>query len=235
MSPITSSPSSTPTVAGTTPASRTALSEASPDLDALAGGKPVRNERRLECHHAPALVERGGHLVGEPDHGIAPSCAQHRAAAARPSSAPPTRKPAASASPAPVVSTTVAATAAWSRPSTERPCAPALQHPACVDRSDRLALALGCEHELGFELAQPSTEAVVDERPGGDVDGDLRAGGPGQGGCRERRVGERSAQQRVTGDVQHVAIEPRGVELVGCQVDGRASVGGHRPVAVRGE
>ncbi len=82
-----------------------------PDLDAFARREAVGDERRLERHDTAALVECGRHLVGEPDHGIAPSRAQQRAAAASPSSAPPTRKPAASASPAPVVSTTVAASA----------------------------------------------------------------------------------------------------------------------------
>src|SRR5205823_2015629 len=47
-------------------------------------------------------------LLDGGDHGIAPSFATHRAAASSPRSMPPTRKPAASASPAPVESTTSA-------------------------------------------------------------------------------------------------------------------------------
>ncbi len=82
-----------------------------PDLDAFARWEAVGDERRLERDHTAAFVECSRHLVGEPDHGIAPSRAQQRAAAASPSSAPPTRNPAASASPAPVVSTTFAASA----------------------------------------------------------------------------------------------------------------------------
>ena len=81
------------------------------DLDAFAGRKAVRDERRLQSHDAVAGLESRCDLGTEADHGIAPSCSQQRAAAASPSSGPPTRKPAASASPAPVVSTTAAATA----------------------------------------------------------------------------------------------------------------------------
>ena len=73
-----------------------------PHLDSLAGREAVRDEGRLEGHDGVRLA----HFVGDPDHGIAPACAQQRAAASTPSSGPPTRKPAASASPAPVVSTT---------------------------------------------------------------------------------------------------------------------------------
>src|SRR5262249_46381972 len=78
-----------------------------PDRDALPGREAVRHERRLERDD----VLRRAPLVRDADHGIAPSFAQHRAAASRPSSGPPTRKPAASASPAPVASTTSVGTA----------------------------------------------------------------------------------------------------------------------------
>ena len=61
------------------------------------------------------LRERlGRRLLDGCDHGIAPSFATHRAAASRPSSMPPTRNPAASASPAPVESTTSTVFAAYS-------------------------------------------------------------------------------------------------------------------------
>ena len=70
------------------------------------GREAVCDERRLERDDAAALASAVRDLLGDADHGIAPSFAQQRAAASRPSSTPPTRKPAASASPAPVGSTT---------------------------------------------------------------------------------------------------------------------------------
>ena len=93
---------------------RTAVAHGSfrfaPDLDSLSGWKPVRDQRGLESDDSALLAKRLHNLVGD-DHGIAPSRAQQRAAASRPSLAPPTRKPAARASPAPVVSTTSVAAA----------------------------------------------------------------------------------------------------------------------------
>ena len=77
-----------------------------PDFDALARREAVRDERRLERDDAAAVALCLLDLLRDDDHGIAPSCAQQRAAAFSPSSGPPIRKPAASASPAPVVSTT---------------------------------------------------------------------------------------------------------------------------------
>src|SRR5262249_51872974 len=76
------------------------------DLESLASGKAVRDERRLERDDGLARLERSLHLRRDGDHGIAPTRDTHRAAASSASSTPPTRKPAASASPAPVVSTT---------------------------------------------------------------------------------------------------------------------------------
>ena len=72
------------------------------DGGAFAARETVGNERRLEGDHR----RRRSDLLGDADHGIAPICATQRAAASAASSAPPTRNPAASASPAPVVSTT---------------------------------------------------------------------------------------------------------------------------------
>ena len=64
-----------------------------PDLDPLAGREAVRDERRLERDDGPPVGERVADLVRDPDrilHGIEPSCATQRAAAASASSAPPT-------------------------------------------------------------------------------------------------------------------------------------------------
>ena len=82
-----------------------------PDLDALAGREAVRDERRLERDDAAAVRRARRAPRRRADHGIAPSFAQHRAAASSPASTPPTRKPAANASPAPVASTTSVGTA----------------------------------------------------------------------------------------------------------------------------
>ena len=59
-----------------------------------------------------------------------------------------------------------------------------------------------------------------------------RAGGFGRAG---RRGGDRLAQQRVAGEVQHVAGEPGVVELVGPKLGRGAAIGGHRAVARGGE
>src|SRR2546422_10314802 len=84
---------------------RTRLADAplrlEPDRDALARRKAVCDQRRLEGDDCVGLAN----FVGNEDHGSAPSRATQRAAASRASCAPPTRKPAASASPAPVAST----------------------------------------------------------------------------------------------------------------------------------
>ena len=169
-----------------------------PDLDALAGREAVGDERRLERDDAAALAQRLLDLVGDADHGIAPSGAQQRAAASRPSSGPPSRKPAASASPAPVVSTTLGRRSPGSaRPSTQQAARAALQHPARVELADRVLLALGREDELGRERAQPRAERVVDQRPGGDVDRrrSRRARGRARAACAAAEaIGSRSSE-----------------------------------------
>ena len=81
------------------------------DRDAFAGRETVRYQSRLERDDPATVALRFEDLVGDHDHGIAPSFPQQRAAASRPSSGPPTRKPAASASPAPVASSTVVGSA----------------------------------------------------------------------------------------------------------------------------
>src|SRR2546428_3603442 len=95
------------------------------DRDSRAGREAVRDQRRLERDHAARL----SNLVGDDDHGSAPNRATQRAAASTASFGPPTRKPAASASPAPVASTTSpsrAGNSTRSSPSTSTPRAPRL-------------------------------------------------------------------------------------------------------------
>ena len=87
VSPTRISPSSTPIVAGTAPASRTRLLALQPDRDALARREAVRDDRRLQRNDGVGLA----HLVGDPDHGIVPSRPTQRAAASIASSGPPTR------------------------------------------------------------------------------------------------------------------------------------------------
>ncbi len=136
-----------------------------PDLDALAGRKPVRDERRLERDDAGPGRQGLAHLRGDPDHGIDPSFAQQRAAASRPSSTPPTRKPAANASPAPVGSTSSVGRAACSTPSTLTPRAPRLiaqaaSSPPKASRSRSVA-----NTEVGGRGADPRDKRLVDQAP----------------------------------------------------------------------
>jgi hypothetical protein len=51
----------------------------------------MRDERRLERDDRQTAIERLPDLRGDLDHGIAPSCAMQRAAAAAASSGPPRR------------------------------------------------------------------------------------------------------------------------------------------------
>src|SRR6187551_1217034 len=107
-----------------------------PDLYAVRRRKPVRDDGGLERDHRPPVVERSANLVREPDElvhaadaiGIAPICWTQRAAASRATPGPPTIQPAASASPAPVVSrTSSTGSAGRSSPSNEQPRAPRLR------------------------------------------------------------------------------------------------------------
>src|SRR6185437_2602953 len=85
----------------------------------------VCNQRRLERDDRRGLA----YLFGDHNHGIAPSLPTQRAAASTASSGPPTRKPAAKASPAPVASTTsteAAGNSTRSSPRTSTPRAPRL-------------------------------------------------------------------------------------------------------------
>ena len=61
------------------------------DVETLAGGEAVRDERRLERDDGPSGVDGVAHLGGEFDHGVAPRFDTHRAAVSSASSTPPTR------------------------------------------------------------------------------------------------------------------------------------------------
>src|SRR5262249_53726503 len=94
-----------------------------------AAGEPVRDQRGLQRDHRLPRRQRVGDLVGGQQrdrHGIAPIFATALAPAARPRCTPPTRYPAANASPAPVASTGSVRTAGYRIPPTSTPSAPSL-------------------------------------------------------------------------------------------------------------
>ena len=149
-----------------------------PDLDALAGRKAVRDERRLERDDAAAR-RRVRRATSSPnaDHGIAPSCAQQRAAASSPSSGAADeearRERVAGARrvddrrPHGRVVDAVDATARR---------APRFITQRVVDRRRRpRARARSRRARSGASCAQPLAERVVDERPRRDVERDARA------------------------------------------------------------
>ena len=92
--PTRSWPSRTPIVAGTAPASRTRRSLSSPTSTPSPGGKPCATSVVSSATTGLPVGECVPDLVRDPDrilHGIEPSCATQRAAAASASSGPPTR------------------------------------------------------------------------------------------------------------------------------------------------
>ena len=66
--PTRTSPSSTPTVAGTAPAARTCRSDSSPTATPSPGGKPWATSVVSSATTAPPGGECLAHLVGDPDH-----------------------------------------------------------------------------------------------------------------------------------------------------------------------
>ena len=234
VSPTTISPSSTPIVAGTAPASRTAASEREPDLDALARREAVGDERRLERDDAR---RRARDLLRDADHGIAPSlCAaarggrECRARRRRRGTRPRARRPRRSCR------------RPRRRPPGGRrrrrvsPRAPRFSTHRVVERPERVLLALRREDEVGRERSARARgtrrrRASTPRRRATRV----RAVAARVAGRRDGGGGDRLAQQRVAGDVQHVAIEPRRLELVRGELRRGAAVGGHRAVARRGD
>ena len=170
-------------------------------------------------------------------HGIAPTRATQRAAVSRASCGPPTMKPAASASPAPVESTTSVAIAGCSWPPTRIPRAPALHDSHLgLDVADCLPLALVAEDDVwtdpGERLAHRVAEAR-DVRPRREIDAHAGAVLARESGCAHGRAGDRRAHQRVAGQMQRVALEPFGIEVILAQFGRGATVRGHRAVAFR--
>ena len=130
----------------------------------------MRDQGRLERDDPSLLAHRLRDFFRD-DHGIAPICAQQRAAASSPSFEPPTRKPAAKR---------VAGTCRVD--DRRRRCRvvvavdshavrPELQDPPSLELANRFLLALCREHDVGRHVAQPLTEVLVDQRPRRDVHG----------------------------------------------------------------
>ena len=237
--PIRSSPSRTPIVAGTRARLAHAPLALEPDLDALARREAVRDERRLERDHRVARSASASPTSSEiwirSVHGIAPSCATQRAAAASASSGPPTRKPAANASPAPVVSTDLGRKrrAAPRRRSGRRSEPRFSTHVAALrpGRRDPL-LGLVREDDRRSERLQPLAEALrpeVSDRAPGERSTLTR----GASSAARERGSRRSARAGASSrDVQPVAaVEPGRVELVGREA--RARRRGRRPSSAR--
>ena len=169
-----------------------------------------------------------------------PTRSRHRPELAR-SSAPlpraraPTRRrgsPAANASPAPVVSTTRSATRGMRRRRRPRtPCAPRFTTQRVAELAERLRSRSVANTRSGASSRSRSrnrsSTSVHDERST-ETRAPRRTG---RARSRSAAARDRLAQQRVAGDVQHVAIEPGRVELVAAELGRDAAVGRHRPVA----
>src|SRR5205823_11005328 len=78
-------------------------------------------------------------------------------------------------------------------------------------------------------------EGVVDAGPRREVDRHACAASARDLSCARRRDRDRLALERVPGEVEHVAIEPCGLELRGRQLRCRTAVRCHRPLIRRGD
>ena len=134
-SPTRTSPSSTPIVAGTRAGARTRAPSLADDRTPSPAREAVRDQRRLERDDAAPALKRLATSSRRLRITASPRAVatQRAAASSRRAPGPPTRKPAASASPAPVESTTarhVPAASTASSPSTSKPRGAALDDPA---------------------------------------------------------------------------------------------------------
>ena len=143
-------------MAGTAPAVAHRALGGEPDLDALAGREAVRDERRLERDDAAAVARARRDLLGDADHGIAPSFAQQRAAASSPRrrrrrrGSPPRTRRRRRSRPRPP-----SARPGRTSPSTTTPSAPRFTIQRRRQLPERLALALDREHDVGRERPRP--------------------------------------------------------------------------------
>ena len=195
-------------------ASRTAASDARPTATPSPGGKPCATSV-VSSATTPVPSRSASRTSSEnADHGIAPSCgaaasgrfeteldaADQEARGERVAGA---RRV-----------DTSAARAGWSRPSTGTPPAPRFNTQRVCRSSERRALALVREHDVGRDLAhrvrgtrrRPASTSTDRPRPARRARVRARPAATAV-------VGDRLAEERVAGEVQHVAIEPRVVEL----------------------
>ena len=212
----------------------------------------MSDQRGLERDDRIAGVERRAHLLADDDQlaheptslasGMAPTCCTQRAAASMARSAPPTIHPAASASPAPVVSTTCeTGRAGRSSPSNEQPRAPRLaihcapgSGPRKISSSRSVAkTASGASCETVSRSSAGS--CVSDGAPGCEIDADRGSLCPRDLCGTFRGAPGGIAEQRVARDEEVVApFQPRGIEFVGPKFARGSAVGSHRALPVRG-
>ena len=206
------------------------------DRDALARRKAVRDERRLQRDDRSGFAD----LVGDADHGIAPTFATQRAAASSRELGPADEEPRGQrvARTRRVDDGHVRCLAPLGEIASDdvETLRAAFHDAASAELTDLVPFAFVPEHHVGSkcsELFAKSSGAVrADARPRGQVDADLRAVGVRK---LRRALGgrvDRRRQQGVAGDVQTVAREPVSVEVVGCQRRGRASIRRHRPLSL---
>ena len=229
MRPTTTSPSRIPIVAGTAPPSRTARSERRPTSTPSPGGNPcatsVVSSATTPRPSADAARTSSARRITASLRAARSSVRRLRARGA----VPPTSQPAASASPAPVVSTALDGHAPESsRPRRRRRRGPRFTTHVASTLAECVALALVREHDIGRERTHARAERVVDERERREVDGD-----PCAGGARELRgpLGrgrDRLARQRVAGDVERIAVET----TTGSSSSGRSSGAAPRSDAI---
>ncbi len=217
------------------------------DLDALARREAVRDERRLQRDDRAARGERRANLLRDP-HGSEPTvrdAARRRLEPAagrileRAAEQEPGRERVAGAGrvddlrldgrevePRVLRDDGAAARAALDHADRRRE----------VRAAEHLPLGLGREQHVGRDrveqLPEPHRPVRADLCPRGDVDGDARAALAREPRRQLRRGADRLPQQRVAGDVQDVAVDPRGIELVRREARRDAAVRRHRPVAV---
>ena len=244
-------PSSTPIVAGTAPAARTRRLAREADLDP-AGREAVRDEGRLErddrapssraaCTSSAIRISSFTARAYRPADaiGIAPVRCTQRAAASSARSAPPTIQPAASASPAPVVSTTSV--------TVERRTLVAVERATHVHRASgstsapgRLPPKIPSSSSLANTTSgrRPFTRARNRSAPYSrialqedEVDADASARCPGELDRAARGGSHRLGQERVPGDVKVVAGEVVRLQLGRLERRRDTPVGEHRALA----
>ncbi len=249
VSPTRMRPSSDPDRRGRRTGCTDSLFHLDADLDAVRSGKAVRHDRRLERDDRSALVERA--RGPRPRRWMSSFTPRTVSASRRPAgrsalpprargSGPPTIQPAASASPAPVESTTCSTGMRVALVAVERAAArSALEDPDGVDgerpttRSSSSFAKTTSGARRADRVAERILAAVADRAPGREVDADraLRAARASSTAL-QRCAADGLDHECVARDVEVVAGEPGGIEVVGTELSRRAAIRGHRALAV---